>query len=510
MKNRFLVAFLILLVQCHPVPHDFVAVPSHAIRAVASTKLGTRLEPQLKQHPGLNGFHPLADGNDALIARLAAAHVAERSIDIQYYIWHDDMAGRLVMEALLEAADRGVRVRLLLDDLNIGIYEDPLLTLDSHPNIEVRMFNPLANRKARIFDLFRFDQVNLRMHNKTFITDNLTAIIGGRNIGNEYFMAAKEMNFGDYDVWIAGPLVPEISNSFDAYWNHELAVPIAVLNKRKVEPDEMTKLHSFFKTFRDEVRGTTYAYALEESELKRHFYEGTLKIYWAKAEFIVDSPDKLDSQKEKDVDTHRIQTTQKVLSRDAQKELFFISPYFIPDKGKVAFFGQQVQEGVKVKVLTNSLASSDAVSAFAGYKKYRKGLLLAGVELYELKPRGALFKRSKSIGSGSQSGLHAKVYAFDRERLFIGSMNLDPRSLVLNSELGVVIESPEMTIDFVLPISEKLKTLAYKLSMTKDGDLQWTTTEAGKTVILDSEPESTLWRRVQSLFYSWLIPETML
>ncbi|MBC7372069.1 MAG: phospholipase D family protein [Bdellovibrionaceae bacterium] len=512
MRSRLCCLLILFIVQCQSIPKNYAAMPSHAVRNVASTKLAQRLEPQLAQHPGLNGFYPLAEGTDALIARLAAAHVAEKTLDIQYYIWQDDMAGRLVMEAILEAADRGVRVRLLLDDLNIGTHEDPLLTLDTHPNIEVRMFNPFANRKVRFFEIVRFDQANRRMHNKTFITDNLTAIVGGRNIGNEYFMASKEMNFGDYDVWVTGPIVPEISKSFDAYWNHELAVPITALNKRKVEADELAKLHGFFAKFREEVRTTPYAYALEESELRRHFNEGTMKVYWGKGEFISDSPDKLNVEKEKapEIETHRMRTVQRGLSRDAQKELFFVTPYFIPGKEGVGFFERQIKRGVKVTILTNSLASSDVVSVFPGYKRYRADLLKVGVELYELKPRGEIFRKAQGIGSGSQSGLHAKVYAFDRERLFIGSMNLDPRSLEVNSELGVIVESPDMTTQFVEPLARQLPTLAYKVSLDASGDLHWTTLEDGKTVILQSEPEATLWRRLKSTVYSWIMPETML
>ncbi len=221
-----------------------------------------------QDNPAKSGFYPLQEGPDAYLARLMSIRKAERSIDSQYYIWHDDLVGKMLMHEILKAADRGVRVRLLLDDLNIGQYQDMLLILDSHPMIEVRMFNPFSYRYTRILDVFRFSQLNRRMHNKSLIADNQVAIIGGRNIGNEYFTASEEENFGDFDVWCFGPVVQESSKSFDLYWNNRLSVPVSILHKRTLAENELSGLRKSLEESEKEFADSVYAKDLKDSDLE--------------------------------------------------------------------------------------------------------------------------------------------------------------------------------------------------------------------------------------------------
>lgn len=270
MRVRLLIFPILIgvLSGCASLPQDVERPFSKALDPDPSTALGRAIARPLAAHPSKSGFYPLDSGFEALIARLASVSVAERSIDLQYYIWHNDVTGRLLMHRIIEAADRGVRVRILLDDLNQGKYEELLAILDSHPQIEVRLANPFAGRNYKILDALRFSTVNKRMHNKVFVVDNQTAIIGGRNIGNEYFAASAEMNFGDFDLWAIGPVVPELSKEFDSYWNSEIAYPVSSLVPHlSVTPIMKQKLRESAKAAVAEVEKTAYARALRETPM---------------------------------------------------------------------------------------------------------------------------------------------------------------------------------------------------------------------------------------------------
>lgn len=503
---------LLILSSCQSIPKDFVAPASYAYTDTDKTLWGGFLSKTIKNNPGKSGFVPLQEGPDAYLARLMSIRKAEKSIDAQYYIWHDDLVGKMLMHEILKAADRGVRVRLLMDDLNIGQYQEELLVLDSHPMIEVRMFNPFAHRYTRLLDVFRFGQLNRRMHNKALIADNQVAIIGGRNIGNEYFTASEEQNFGDFDVWCFGPVVQESSRSFDLYWNNRLSVPITVLNKRVVAENDLVNMRNSLKEASKELHESVYAKDLQDSNLETQIHSQRLQTFWGKAKVFADSPDKISDDSA--ANRNPLLSQMTALPMKSEKEIFIVSPYFIPGKKGVEYFAKKVKAGIKVTVFTNSLASNDVSLVFSGYKKYRKDLLKAGVELYEMKPlvSAQLRKKSQVIGSsGARLGLHGKVYIFDRRVMFVGSMNLDPRSVELNSELGILFESPELASKYVGEMIDELPEIAYRVTMTDKGKLHWTTEDdEGNVVTLDKEPETSFWKSFKSAFLYIFVPESMM
>lgn len=495
--------------SCQTVPKNFEAAPSVAIRDTENTFWGRYYRKEIETHKNKSGFYPLQAGTDALVARLESIRRAEKALDFQYYIWHDDDIGKMMWHELLQAADRGVRVRLLLDDLNIGPYQDPLLILDSHRNIEVRMFNPFAHRYWRVLDLFRFSEVNRRMHNKALIADNQTVIIGGRNIGREYFTASPEGNFGDFDVWCFGPVVEEVSRSFDMYWNDRLALPVSVLYRRQLQEGDLPALREELVGVSEALRESDYQKTLDASELTKNFKSAPLQSFWGRAKIFADSPAKIRGEEDKNHPPMLNQVT--ALPLKSEKEIFIVSPYFIPGKNGVGYFAKKVKAGVKVEVFTNSLASNDVGLVFAGYRRYRKDLIRAGVSLYEMKPRVKTTKKSSmGITSGARLGLHGKVYIFDRRVMFVGSMNLDPRSVDLNSELGVLFESPELAQAFVSGTLQELPDIAYRVTLTDKNQLRWTTQEDGEEVVLDSEPEASKWKSFKSGFLGLFVPESLL
>ncbi|MDG0814796.1 phospholipase D family protein [Bdellovibrio svalbardensis] len=507
--SRYLVlSILATLVACKSLPKNITREPSVAFAPDPNTQFGKLLNPKLKEHPGQSALYPLSSGQDALIARIGSAQGAEHSLDLQYYIWMNDLTGNFLLSYVLAAADRGVRVRILLDDLNQGKYEKGLAVIALHPNVEIRMVNPFAHRSWRFLEASRFSEVNKRMHNKVFIADNQVAIVGGRNIGNEYFWASDETNFGDFDLWVAGPVVADLSSEFDSYWNSTIAYPISALVPGfQPQPEDLSLLREKASAAILELQGTEYAKALRNTEFLKKFNMGKISLYWGIAHAVFDPPAKLEGH-----DKQNLQHQLLPFLQEATTEVILVSPYFIPGKNGIEFFKQQQNRGVRSIVLTNSLASSDVSSVFGGYKGYRKDLLKSGVELYELKARpSSSMKTAKSLGSGSsRAGLHGKTFVFDRKTLFVGSMNLDPRSIHLNSEMGVIVDSPELLRDFVAQFQEILREDAYKLKLSPQEDLVWESLEDGKIIEYFQEPETGWWKRFKTGFISIFVPESQL
>ncbi len=511
--TRFALLYLVLLVcSCATLPKNVQRNPSSTLPPDPTTAISKRVKEQLTGKHDLSGFHPLFSGEDAFVARIASIRAAERSLDMQYYIWHNDLTGNIMTAETMKAADRGVRVRILLDDLNLGQYEKALRIMAMHPNVQVRMVNPFANRSFRVFEITRLSEVNRRMHNKVFITDSEVAIVGGRNIGNEYFWASNDINFGDLDLWAIGPVVSGLSNEFDAYWNSEIAYPIQSLTRSQNPTD------ADLKSFREKLEqayqkalDTPYTQGLRNDKLIADFTTGNVDKFWGEAHVVYDPPKKFKETPKEQVDNLRSQLLPYM--NNTKEEIMMISPYFVPGDEGVENLSEKVKKGIRVTVLTNSLASSDVSSVFAGYKGYRKDLIKGGIELYELRPRfhKDLIKQKKSIGSsGSHAGLHGKTLVFDKKYIFVGSMNLDPRSIHINTEMGVVVESPEMAGRFSDRFKENLPEIAYKLSLDIDGDLQWTIFDDGQKNTFTSEPESSWWKRVKASFMSLFIPESYL
>jgi len=460
-----------------------------SILETAQTRLGRAAGPEIAARPGLSGFHPVGDGADAFLARMTMARAAERSLDVQYYIFRADMTGSVLLGELLAAADRGVRVRLLVDDLHAGKHDDALAAIDSHPNVEVRLFNPFANRGARWLDLVSdFSRVNRRMHNKSMTADSQVSVVGGRNVGDEYFAATAAVEFGDFDVIAIGPVVREVSAEFDRYWNSEVVYPVAAFAQS--QPTTLSALRERIAQHVEALRGTPYGEALVSGDLARQIGEKRLAFYWGDATVVADDPNKIRLPVE-DLSTHAAPKL-KVALGGAQKELLLVSPYFVPGKAGVAWLRDIAARGVRVRVLTNSYLANDVGAVHASYSAYREDLLRGGVELEEFKSgAGAeLAREGRRRHTGSVgSALHAKTYMADARTLFVGSFNLDPRSAKLNTELGFIIQSESLCAAIRERFLARLPDVAYRVELNKDtGALSWVTRENGREVRYDSEP----------------------
>lgn len=420
--------------------------PSRALDAATDTPLKARLADRLPAQA--SGFHLLSDGRAALAARLALAAQAQRTLDVQYYLFHNDDTGKWVAAALLEAAERGVRVRVLIDDIDTADKELGLATLNAHPNIEVRLFNPFHTRSTNIFvkgwqALTESVRLNRRMHNKAFIADNQLGITGGRNIGNEYFEANPDLAFVDLDLLAAGAIVDAMSRAFDAYWNSEAAAPAAALPVR-VSQSRLALASERLRAFSAERAQSDYGRRVRAADPLPALLAGERRWIQAPAELIVDPPDKALNPDKSPSDLLVGQLAG--LWIDPTRRALIVSPYFVPGPLGMAYFRYWRHTGVDIAVLTNAYAASDVPLVHAGYANYREALLDAGVKLFELKPvADPIGGRLRDLSRGSsRASLHAKTFIFDDEHVFIGTFNFDPRSALLNTEMGIVVHSPEL------------------------------------------------------------------
>jgi putative cardiolipin synthase len=490
-----------MITGCATLPKDFERPVSHAYTDTEDTSFGRARADERAAHPGKSGFHLLGNGLDAFVARVILARNAERSIDVQYYLYHGDLIGRLFADLLLQAADQGVRVRLLVDDMGLAGRDFGAVALNSHPNIEVRIFNPFSRNVGRTSQFVtRYGSVTRRMHNKTFTVDNQVTILGGRNIGNEYFEADPDLAFTDLDVIAIGPVVKEVSSVFDRYWNNELAYPASVLLKGDPPtPAEVKELRGKLNQFVADQTDSEYLESLRNSGLAEKIQKGQIEFRWGDAEVVFDQPEKLILDF-KETGYH-LAPMLRPYWQGVEKELIIFSPYFVPGKPGTAFLTQLAQRGVRVRILTNSLASNDVGLVHAGYKKYRKKLLRSGVELYELNKKLTRKQRKAKKGKGgsSKASLHAKSFVFDRKYVFIGSLNFDPRAILHNTEIGVVLKVPEIAEKMAKWFEENMEQLAFRLELKKDENghekLVWHAWEKGEQVVYTHEPHTGFWGR---------------
>jgi putative cardiolipin synthase len=483
---------------CASVDFDYPKTESWALEETGDTNLASLVVPLAKEHPGESGFRLSYDGVDALAVRLVMAKYAEKSIDAQYYLITNDLVGYVFIESLLRAADRGVRVRLLLDDIQTKGYDAGMAALDSHPNFEVRIFNPFANRSARFLDAGDFGRVNRRMHNKSFTADNQVTIIGGRNIANEYFGAREDVNFGDIDVIGLGQVVQDVSEMFDMYWNHRAALPVPAFAEMPDDPEAaLVALRERIAEAIAEARTSPYAAALEVDIQK--YVESAGEIYtWAPYELVHDSPDKV--QKELAAEAASITTPLIAAIQRAEEELVVLSPYFVPLDSGIEFFRELRERGVEVKVVTNSLATTNHSLVHSGYAPARKPLLEMGVRLFEIRLDAYALAKNLEGSETHQATLHTKSFNVDRRELFVGSFNWDPRSIDINTELGVIIHSTEIADQAATRLAALLPKVAYEVVLDDAGKLQWIDQSGDEPVILTSEPQTSWWRRFSAGF----------
>jgi len=482
---------------CATAPLDFPKDYSEALQDTGETHLGREIAKWTAVHPGKSGFYPLLSGIDALGARLVLIDRAERSIDAQYFLMKPDSAGRLFIMKLLEAADRGVRVRLLLDDIFTTVKDDVFVVLDEHPNIEMRLFNPIGRDGVYHLNfLGDFKLANRRMHNKSFTVDNQASIVGGRNIADEYFELLTEAEFVDFDMLAVGPVAAEVSDTFDRFWNHKLSVPVEALNKNKELPDLETARANVDKES-IAASQSIYGRALD-SLLLNDIIEDRVALFPAESEVITDDPDKL---------LNKVSSEQKVLLTalaetidEAVSEVVVITPYFIPGKNGVDYWRRIADKGVRVVIVTNSLASNNHVPVHGAYARYRHDMIAAGVELYEIRVDASKTPSDDKKTAYDSLTLHTKLALMDRRYTLVGSLNLDPRSIDINTEFGVFVDNTDLAGVITERVLEILPTITYRVTENEKGKLRWSAVIDGQQVVEKSEPQASGWLK----FKAWL------
>lgn len=536
-----LVAAVVLVRIMNPLPPLAGREASNAIAPGGNGFLPSEVGRTIAEHPARSGLRLLPGGKEAFAVRMLLARAARRSIDVQYYIWHDDLTGGLLFDELRAAADRGVRVRMLLDDNNTAGLDPLLARLNAHPNIDLRLFNPFTVRSPRLLGwAVDFSRLNHRMHNKSFTIDNQATVIGGRNIGDEYFGAGGGALFVDLDTLAVGPIVQETSRDFDSYWNSASSYPA-----ERILPSGAIRA-PLERVPRDTPAAQDYFRALRESEVVGKLGQGELPLTWAPVTLVSDDPVKALGR----ADREDLLITQldEVLGVPRER-LGLVSGYFVPTEALIDKLARTAARGARVQVVTNGFAATDVPVVHSGYAGDRKALLRAGVELWELKKEsgGAAADRnwgsagSGSAGSGlggsgsgglggsagsggSRSGtgstsgvpqgagqaLHAKTFTVDGERLFVGSFNLDPRSARLNTELGFVIDSSELSGFVEQRLRTALPGSAYQVRVGSDGELEWIERQGGRTLVHRTEPGTTAWSRLVIAIVSRLPVEWLL
>jgi putative cardiolipin synthase len=510
MKNKIissmfkLLPLLLLgfLIACTSFPQHFYPLKdySFAFNRPENTQLGRDFIKAAKQHDGLSGFCLINNGLDGYIARAQLISKAQASLDLQYFIFREDKTGMALTAQLIGAADRGVKIRILVDDGSTSDGDDQLLTLAAHRNIQVRIFNPLSyrghNEFLRLLEMtVNKSKLDYRMHNKLFIADNAVALIGGRNIGDEYFQVDPESQLGDDDVFTVGPMVKKLSQSFDEFWNNVHSVPAQTLAPEFTTSDALDHFKKQLTANQNSLK-ESFTNRTFNSQVLNSLFTDSPELIWAKAQLIYDSPDKKDAEDD-GLAGSLIYEPIKEAIKSTQSELLIITPYLIPGVEGMKLFQLLHDHDISIRILTNSLESTPELFAHAGYSNYRKPLLKLGVKLYEIRA-----KLGKAIGSGESKkltsygnyGLHAKQYIFDRQKVFLGSMNFDQRSMHLNTEIGLIIHSPELAkqavahFERLTDASNSYEVLLMANPADKSESLVWVTKEDGKLTEYLSEP----------------------
>ncbi|HEY5803799.1 MAG TPA: phospholipase D family protein [Lysobacter sp.] len=493
---------MVALAACSSLPERPVLPDAFAPPPASEGELALRTGPAESRHPGQSGFRLLSNGTEAYALRMYSAQVATRSLDIQTYIWHADLTGKMLAQRALTAADRGVQVRILVDDMDARAKNAGFAALDAHERIEVRIFNPFASRSGTVNRLGEmgtsFSRLNYRMHNKSWIADNRIAVVGGRNLGDEYFGASAESNFVDLDLALVGPVVRQVSGSFDRYWNSPSNYPITTISPGMATPEALADLRRRLQGTPAELAASPYATVLREDPDVQRLVSGGTTLHWTSEwKFVSDDPLKIQL---KDTDSamqrSAVLATLAPAIRSAQRELHLISPYFVPGPDATRSLVASSTAGTDVRVLTNSLAATDVAAVHGGYSRYRDDLVDGGVKLWELKPTSDAESRFSLRGS-SGSSLHTKALIIDDREVFVGSYNLDPRSTSINTEQGLLVVHPELAQELERIFAHEIEgSRAWRVERV-DGKLQW----SDGTQTFSRDPEATSFRR----FQAWLM-----
>jgi putative cardiolipin synthase len=498
-------ALLLLLIGCASIPADFEQVPSQTWQHPERTQLGTFFDEFAPADRSLSGVRLISNPKEAFRARFGFAALAEKSLDLQYYLWKDDLTGQLLIYRALQAADRGVHVRLLIDDIFHSGRDISYGAIDTHPNVEIRVYNPMGNRGAGRGANFVYHKgsLNHRMHNKIFLVDSAVAVLGGRNIGDDYFGIDPKLNFRDLDVLAVGPAAKEAGAAFDMYWNSPAAVPIAVLLKEPVADDELERRREELNASLDELGALPYTVPMEFEETHDALKQLAGEMVWAETEIIIDSLERFEGGSE----SAFAQLTGE-LAESAEHEFVIETAYLIPTKEAISKVAEIIERGVRVRILTNSMQSNNHTSVHAHYMKYRKPMIEAGIELHELQPDPELLEHYKQVESRvaeSHAGLHTKAFVVDGRLSMIGSYNMDPRSRIWNSEIGLLIDSEEFAAK-VLEVMEADFDPAnsYRLTLNEKGKLEWTAEGPDGPEVWHKEPGTSAWQRFKVRIMSWI------
>jgi putative cardiolipin synthase len=497
-------------------PHLPERMHSTHLTAPADSPLATAYQPP-NGHTHLNGAALLGDPVQALATRVLLARTAQRALDVQVYIWRPDTSGHVLLHELWRAAQRGVRVRLLLDDNGSAGMDTWLQALATQPGAEVRLFNPFGQRAFKALGyLTDFNRLNQRMHNKSFTADSLATIVGGRNVGDVYFGVDTSMLFADLDLLALGPAAQTTATQFDAYWNSPLAYPLAALLP-PAEPDALARHRQQLAELAPDTDVARLHASLQHTPWLTSPLTAYPEMEWATVQVLADSPDKVEaSPPAVSGQRQRIFEPLNAWLGTAQHTLDLVSPYFVPGDAGVQSLVALAQKGVAVRIITNSLAATDVMAVHAGYARHRHALLAAGIQVFELKPDAhALAPRARlpwrfRMGTASAASLHGKTFVVDGRHVFVGSFNLDPRSAQLNTEMGLTVDSETLAADLVDGINHDLQATTFRLALSADGSVQWQESTADGEQVHTSEPKASLLRKVGAQVLSWLPIEELL
>jgi cardiolipin synthase C len=483
-------------------PKNVVRPPSSALMDTHHTTLGELTAPAEAKHPGESGFLLFNTGEGAIQARVAMADVAQSSIDAQYFQWGRDTVGRVLLDRMMAAADRGVRVRLLIDDYWSSGQDPAFQAIDAHPNIEVRVFNPFSRGRMRVTQLLgRFTELNRRMHNKLFVADGQVAVVGGRNLMDEYFGLGKEICYRDFDLLAIGPVVSEAEAGFDQYWNSKWTYPISSLMK----PSSQAKRDRAVERFATRVAAdrATFPYALPHDANTALAWLGQFrgKVVWGPAELVHDDPNMVGNPAEAPPGV--VWNKMAALTREVEHEVVLENAYLLPNP-KMPTVRALRERGVTLRMLTNSLATTDEVPVNAHYANARPEMVDLGVELYEMKPYAASRELyiARSATSKARLAVHAKAAVFDRKTVFIGSFNLDPRSMNLDTEIVLVVQSPQLAAQFLDAFATDFAPEnAWRIAPVagEEDDVVWITEQPAQPLVEPHDPASAWQRFVRSI-----------